>query len=105
MYLSEASISDMLSSHFQQPVAETLERISPDIPPLKQYMDFVRNRPRPTLLVHDSVKRKRALTPAGSARIAGVVARWPKRFRSICQQDDSGVLEWQARRRNAETGE
>jgi hypothetical protein len=31
MYLSEASISDMLSSHFQQPVAETLERISPDM--------------------------------------------------------------------------
>jgi len=65
MYLSEASISDMLSSHFQQPVAETLERISPDILQLEQYMDFVRNRQfRQTLLVHESIKPKRALTPA-----------------------------------------
>ena len=65
MYLSEASISDMLSSHFQQPVAETLERISPDILQLEQYMDFERNLQfRETLLVHDSVEPKRALTPA-----------------------------------------
>jgi SAM-dependent methyltransferase len=65
LYLSEASISDMLTSHFPQPVAETLERISPDILHLEQYMDFVRNRQfRQTLLVHDSVKPKRALTPA-----------------------------------------
>ncbi len=65
MFLSEASISNMLSSHFQRPVAETLERISPDILQLEQYMDFVRNRQfRQTLLVHDSIKPKRALTPA-----------------------------------------
>ena len=65
LYLSEASISDMLSSHFQQPVAETIERISPDILHLEQYMDFVRNRLfRQTLLVHDTVRPKRALTPA-----------------------------------------
>jgi methyltransferase-like protein/2-polyprenyl-3-methyl-5-hydroxy-6-metoxy-1,4-benzoquinol methylase len=64
-YLSEASISDMLSSQFQQPIAETLERISPDILHLEQYMDFVRNRQfRQTLLVHGAVKPKRALTPA-----------------------------------------
>jgi methyltransferase-like protein/trans-aconitate methyltransferase len=65
MFLSEASISDMLSSHFPQPIAETLERVSPDILHLEQYMDFVRNRQfRQTLLVKDTVKPNRALTPA-----------------------------------------
>ena len=64
-YLSEASISDMLSSHFPQDVAEILERISPDILHLEQYMDFVRNRQfRQTLLVHKAQRPKRALTPA-----------------------------------------
>jgi methyltransferase-like protein len=63
MYLSEALIGDMLSSQFQQPVAETLERISPDIVHLEQYMDFVRNRQfRQTLLCHARQQPKRALT-------------------------------------------
>jgi methyltransferase-like protein/SAM-dependent methyltransferase len=65
MFLSEASISDMLTSHFAPAVAETLDRISPNILHLEQYMDFVRNRQfRQTLLVHDTVKPNRALTPA-----------------------------------------
>jgi methyltransferase-like protein/2-polyprenyl-3-methyl-5-hydroxy-6-metoxy-1,4-benzoquinol methylase len=65
MYLSEASVSDMLTSHFPPAVAETLERISPDILHLEQYMDFVRNRQfRQTLLCRKDVKPKRALTPA-----------------------------------------
>ena len=65
LYLSEASVSDMLTSHFPADVAETLERISADILHLEQYMDFVRNRQfRQTLLVHAGVKPKRALTPA-----------------------------------------
>jgi methyltransferase-like protein len=64
-FLSEASIADMMSSTFAPPVAETLERISPDILHLEQYMDFVRNRQfRQTLLVHESINPKRALTPA-----------------------------------------
>jgi methyltransferase-like protein/trans-aconitate methyltransferase len=64
-YLSEASISDMLSSHFPTDVAEILERISPDILHLEQYMDFVRNRQfRQTLLVHATQRPRRALTPA-----------------------------------------
>jgi methyltransferase-like protein/trans-aconitate methyltransferase len=64
-YLSEASVSDMLSSHFPKEIAETLERISPDILHLEQYMDFVRNRQfRQTLLVHKAQRPKRALTPA-----------------------------------------
>jgi len=65
LYLSEASVSDMLTSHFPAEVAETLERISADILHLEQYMDFVRNRQfRQTLLVHAGSKPKRALTPA-----------------------------------------
>jgi methyltransferase-like protein/cyclopropane fatty-acyl-phospholipid synthase-like methyltransferase len=65
LYLSEASVSDMLTSHFPAHVAETLERISPDILHLEQYMDFVRNRQfRQTVLCHANLKPKRALTPA-----------------------------------------
>jgi methyltransferase-like protein/SAM-dependent methyltransferase len=64
LYLSEASVSEMLASHFPAEVAETLERISADILHLEQYMDFVRNRQfRQTLLVHAGVKPNRALTP------------------------------------------
>lgn len=64
-YLSEASVSDMLTSRFPAEVAETLERVSADILHLEQYMDFVRNRQfRQTLLVHAGVTPKRALTPA-----------------------------------------
>ncbi len=63
-YLSEAAISEMLTSHFPAEIAETLERISPDILHLEQYMDFVRNRQfRRTLLCHKAVKPTRALTP------------------------------------------
>jgi methyltransferase-like protein len=55
----------MLSSHFPKEVAETLERVSPDILHLEQYMDFVRNRQfRQTLLVHKAQRPTRALAPA-----------------------------------------
>jgi methyltransferase-like protein len=64
-YLSEAVVSEMLVSHFPAAIAETLERISPDILHLEQYMDFVRNRQfRRTLLCHKEQKPNRALTPA-----------------------------------------
>jgi methyltransferase-like protein/SAM-dependent methyltransferase len=64
-YLAEADVSDMLSSAFPANVAETLERISPDILHLEQYMDFVRNRLfRQTLLCHKGLHPKRALSPA-----------------------------------------
>jgi methyltransferase-like protein/SAM-dependent methyltransferase len=64
-YLSEASISDMLPGAFPTPIAETLERISPDILHLEQYMDFVRNRQfRQTLLCHRGQQPRRALRPA-----------------------------------------
>lgn len=64
-YLSEASVTEMFTSHFAPEVAETLERISPDILHVEQYMDFVRNRQfRQTLLCRSDLKPKRALTPA-----------------------------------------
>lgn len=63
-YLSEAVVSEMLTSLFPSSVGETLERISPDLVHLEQYMDFVRNRQfRQTLLCHASQRPKRALNP------------------------------------------
>ena len=63
-YFSEAVVSEMLTAHFPTTVAETLERISPDLLHLEQYMDFVRNRQfRQTLLCHDSLQPTRALRP------------------------------------------
>ena len=63
-YLSEAAVSEMLTAHFRGPVAETLERISPDILHLEQYMDFVRNRQfRQTLLCHEGLRPRRGLDP------------------------------------------
>ena len=64
LYLGEATVSEMLTTHFSQEVAETLERISPDILHLEQYMDFVRNRQfRQTLLCHEGAGPRRSLTP------------------------------------------
>jgi methyltransferase-like protein/trans-aconitate methyltransferase len=63
-YLSEAVVSEMLTSLFPAPVAATLERISPDLLHLEQYMDFVRNRQfRQTLLCHAALRPARALNP------------------------------------------
>jgi methyltransferase-like protein/ubiquinone/menaquinone biosynthesis C-methylase UbiE len=63
-FLAEADVSEMLTSHFPAEVAATLERISPDLIHLEQYMDFVRNRQfRQTLLCHDARKPRRALQP------------------------------------------
>ena len=63
-YLSEAVVSEMLTSHFPASVAATLERISPDLLHLEQYMDFARNRQfRQTLLCHGAHHPQRALSP------------------------------------------
>ena len=63
-YLSEAVVSEMLTSHFPASVAATLERISPDLLHLEQYIDFVRNRQfRQTLLCHKALRPTRALAP------------------------------------------
>jgi len=64
-FLSEADVSDMLTALMPSSTAATLERISPDLLHLEQYMDFVRNRLfRQTLLCHAARRPKRALTPA-----------------------------------------
>jgi len=63
-YLSEAVVGEMLTSHFPASVAQTLERISPDLLHLEQYMDFVRNRQfRQTLLCHGDLRPRRSLSP------------------------------------------
>jgi hypothetical protein len=63
-FLSEAAVTEMLTTHFPPAVAETLERISPDILHLEQYMDFVRNRQfRQTLLCRSDAHPRRALSP------------------------------------------
>jgi methyltransferase-like protein len=64
-YLAEADFAAMLTGRFPPEIAETLERISPDILHLEQYMDFVRNRLfRQTLLCHRNLALRRALNPA-----------------------------------------
>ena len=61
-FLSEAAVSEMLTTRFPPAVAATLERISPDLVHLEQYMDFVRNRQfRQTLLCHEDQRPVRAL--------------------------------------------
>ena len=79
-YLSEADISDMLTALMPSSTATTLERISPDILHLEQYMDFVRNRLfRQTLLCHAALRPKRALTPT---LLHGFLASSPARVES-----------------------
>jgi methyltransferase-like protein len=61
-FLSESALSEMLTTHFPAQIAETLERISPDLLRLEQYMDFIRNRQfRQTLLCHEAQRPVRAL--------------------------------------------
>ncbi len=63
-YLGESEFGTMLAGGFQKEVAETLNRISPNIINKEQYMDFLRNRFfRQTLLCHKDVPLKRALGP------------------------------------------
>ena len=59
-YLAEADLADMLVSKFPPEVAQTLQRVAPDIIRMEQYMDFVRNRLfRQTLLVHQGAPIQR----------------------------------------------
>ena len=61
-FLSEATVSEMLTTHFPAQVAATLERISPDLVHLEQYMDFIRNRQfRQTLLCREAQRPARTL--------------------------------------------
>lgn len=61
-YLGESQLSTMWIGNFPKEVAETLERIAPEIVEREQYADFVRNRTfRQTLICHKDVKISRAL--------------------------------------------
>jgi len=61
-YLGESSVASMWIGNFPKEVAQTLERIAPDIVQREQYADFVRNRTfRQTLLVHKDAPVSRAL--------------------------------------------
>jgi methyltransferase-like protein/cyclopropane fatty-acyl-phospholipid synthase-like methyltransferase len=64
-YLGEAEAHTMAPRSFTPAVQEVLQRISPDILRLEQYMDFLRNRMfRQTLLCHGSLTPNYQLTPA-----------------------------------------
>lgn len=61
-YLGEADVHTMLPRGLDPEVERTLERISPDIIRLEQYLDFVHNRQfRATLLCHEAVELHRSL--------------------------------------------
>jgi methyltransferase-like protein/2-polyprenyl-3-methyl-5-hydroxy-6-metoxy-1,4-benzoquinol methylase len=63
-YLAESIVAEMLTTQLPAPVAGTLERISPDLLHLEQYLDFVRNRQfRQTLLCRAAARPRRNLTP------------------------------------------
>jgi methyltransferase-like protein/SAM-dependent methyltransferase len=56
-YLAETDFVMMLASRFPPQVAETVQRIAPDIIGYEQLMDFVSNRTfRQSLLIHDTIK-------------------------------------------------
>lgn len=61
-YLGEAQLATMWTGNFPKEIAQTLERVAPDIIQREQYADFVRNRTfRQTLLCHKSAPISRAL--------------------------------------------
>jgi len=61
-YLGESQVATMWIGNFPQEIAQTLERVAPDIVQREQYADFVRNRTfRQTLLCHQGVEISRAL--------------------------------------------
>jgi SAM-dependent methyltransferase/methyltransferase-like protein len=76
-YLAEADFASMLASRFPHQVAETVQRIAPDIIGQEQLMDFVCNRTfRQSLLIHDHVKvdRNIPLTRIDGCRIASYLS-------------------------------
>ncbi|EAQ81984.1 methyltransferase regulatory domain-containing protein [Blastopirellula marina] len=61
-YLAESHIATMWTGNFAKDVAQTLERVAPDIIQREQYADFVRNRMfRQTILCAKGTKLDRAL--------------------------------------------
>jgi methyltransferase-like protein len=63
-YLGDAEISTMWVGNFSEAVAETLERIAPDLIQQEQYADFLRNRMfRQSLVCHAGLVPDRAIRP------------------------------------------
>lgn len=61
-YLGDAEFRSMMPHHLPAPVAQTLQKIAPDLVRVEQYMDFLHNRAfRQTLLVHREVALRRTL--------------------------------------------
>ncbi len=78
-YLAEADFGTMLAGGFPAQVSETLDKISPDIIHMEQYMDFVRNRQfRQTLLCRQDVALKREIGPAGLAGLLMASPAYPR---------------------------
>jgi methyltransferase-like protein/SAM-dependent methyltransferase len=74
-YLGEAEVHTMAPRSFSPAVQEILQRISPDILRLEQYMDFLRNRMfRQTLLCHGALTPTYQLHP-GHAHNFSVASR------------------------------
>ena len=62
-YLGESEFHTMLATNFPKKVADTLAAIAPEIIPLEQYMDFLRNRAfRQSLLVRNDVVLNRSVS-------------------------------------------
>ena len=77
-YLGEADFATMLASGFPRQTQETLNRISPGIIALEQYMDFLRNRQfRQTLLCRAGHVLKRNVTSAATTGLLVASAAYP----------------------------
>lgn len=77
-YLGEANFAAMLASGFPRQIQETLNRISPGIVALEQYMDFLRNRQfRQTLLCRSGLDLQRNVTPAATAGLTVASGAYP----------------------------
>ena len=59
-YLGDSEVRSMMPHHLPPHVAQTLQKIAPDLVRVEQYMDFLRNRPfRQSLLVHRDIALQR----------------------------------------------
>lgn len=64
-YVGETDLQMMLAAGLAPEVAQTLDRIAPDLLTREQYMDFVRNRQfRATVICHEGVALQRELGPS-----------------------------------------
>lgn len=78
-YLGDADLGLMMPTGVPPALKETLDRISPDLIALEQYMDFVRGTSfRRSLLIHKDVDVRRALQAEDLSDLAVVFTGTPK---------------------------